>query len=207
MVIILDDTFNQRHIFNDVSYLYERKYRNICKVYDYPTLSEFKSISQNLKDVELICNHRSLRLFNEDKDVIDANEAIQNLFNLALSKSIPRLEFGRDMHLNFEVKTLDKDLFYDNLKLFLDNYLSSQKIELKTLYYGRNHTEIEKLSIIKSFLSKINIVDFENFKKEETIIEGILLIFPNEKPLDIINEWEKEKLSKRQIKDLINKKI
>ena len=61
MIIVLDDTFEQRLNYNDVSYLSDEKFKDICKVYDYPTMPAFKNIIKDLDNIQLICNHRSYR--------------------------------------------------------------------------------------------------------------------------------------------------
>lgn len=207
MIIILDDTFDQRQKYHDVSYFSEEKYKDICTVHEYPTLLVFKNVIQELDNIQLICNHRSLRLFNREKNVIDGKEAIKNLFNQIDTKSILRLEFGRDMHSNFDAKTLDKDLFYTNLKPFLDNYLATKEIELKILFYGINYKELERMTQIDLFLNKINLVEIKDFKNNKVILNGVKLVFPNEDPNYIINNWIDRNLSKKQIRDLINTQI
>lgn len=207
MIIVLDDTFEQRLNYNDVSYLSDEKYKDICTVYDYPTMPAFKNIIQDLDNIQLICNHRSLRLFNRDKNVIDGKEAIKNIFNKTDSKNIIRLEFGRDMHSNFDAKTLDKDLFYTNLKSFLDNYLATKEIELKILYYGINYKELERITHINLVLNKINFVEIDDFKKDKAILDGVKLVFPEEDPIIVIDKWKEQGLNKKQIKYLINNQI
>lgn len=207
MIIILDDTFDQRQKYHDVSYFSEEKYKDICTVHEYPTLLVFKNVIQELDNIQLICNHRSLRLFNREKNVIDGKEAIKNLFNQIDTKSILRLEFGRDMHSNFDAKTLDKDLFYTNLKPFLDNYLATKEIELKILFYGINYKELERMTQIDLFLNKINLVEIKDFKNNKAILDGVKLVFPNENPHNIIDNWIDRNLSKKQIRDLINTQI
>lgn len=207
MIIILDDTFDQRQKYHDVSYLSEERYKDICTVYEYPTMLAFKNIIQELDNIQLVCNHRSLRLFNREKNVIEGNEAIKNLFNQIDSKSILRLEFGRDMHSNFDAKTLDKDLFYINLKSFLDNYIATKEIELKILFYGINYQELERMTQIDLFLNKMNLVEIKDFRNNKAILDGVKLVFTNEEPNDIIANWINQGLSKKQIRDIINTQI
>lgn len=207
MIILLDDTFDQRIKYNDVSYLSGEGYKDICTVYDYPTIPDFKSIVQDLDNVKLICNHRSLRLFNKDMNVIDGKEAIKNVFNQTDSKNITRLQFGRDMHTNFDAKTIDKDLFYTNLKPFLDNYLATKEIELKILFYGVNYKELERMTLINLLLNKINLAEIKDFKNDKAIVDGIELLFPNEDPTHMIDKWKEQGLNKKQIRDLINNQI
>jgi hypothetical protein len=177
MIVILDDTFKVRHKYSDVSFLEDEKYRNICIIFDRPTKKNFRNIVVDFKNIHLLCNHRSLKLFNENEDVIDGKEAIQNLLLQAQSEDVPRLEFGRDMHSNYKAKTLDKDVFYSNLKSFLDNYMDTEQIVLKILFYGVNYAELEYLSAIDRMMDEINFSSSINFKNNELILEGIRLVF------------------------------
>lgn len=207
MIIILDDTFNVRHKYSDISYLKDVKYKNICIIIEKPTMKDFRNIVGDFKNIDLLCNHRSLKLFNDKQDVIDGSQAIQNLFIQAQSEYVSRLEFGRDMHPNIKAKTLDKDVFYSNLKPFLDNYIETKKIELKILFYGESYAELEYLSAIDKMMDEINFTDSSDFKNNESILNGIRLVFLDKEPLDIIDEWMKKELSKKEIFTIINNQI
>jgi hypothetical protein len=207
MIVILDDTFNARHKYSDVSFLEDEKYRNVCIVIDSPTKKDFRNIVGEFKNIHLLCNHRSLKLFNDDQDIIDGKQAIQNLFIQAQSENVLRLEFGRDMHSNFKAKTLDKDVFYTNLKSFLDNYMDTKQIELKILFYGKNYEELEYLSAIDKMMDEINFSNSINFKNNELILKGIRLVFPDREPLDIVSEWMNKGLIKKEIITIINNQI
>lgn len=207
MIIILDDTFNVRHKYSDITYLKDEKYKKICKIIEKPTLKDFRSIVSDFKNIDLLCNHRSLKLFNEKQDVINGSQAIQNLFIQAQSENVLRLEFGRDMHPNIKAKTLDKDVFYSNLKPFLDNYIETKHIELKILFYGESYAELEYLSVIDKMMDEINFSNSNDFKNNESILNGIRLVFIDKDPLEVIDEWMKKELSKKEIFTIINNQI
>lgn len=207
MIVILDDTFTTRHKYSDISFLEDDKYKNLCIIFDRPTKKTFRSILVDFKKIHLLCNHRSLKLFNDDQDIIDGKEAIQNLFIQAHSENVPRLEFGRDMHSNFKAKTLDKDVFYSNLKSFLDYFMNTKTMELKILFYGENYVELEYLSAIDRMIDEINFSNSIDFQNNELILTGIRLVFPNREPLDIVEDWMKKGLSKKEIIAIINNKI
>jgi hypothetical protein len=207
MVVILDDTFDARYKYSDVSFLEDEKYRNVCLILERPTKKDFRNIVSDFKNVNLLCNHRSLRLFNDDHDVIDGKEAIQNLFLQTQSENVSRLEFGRDMHSNFKAKTLDKDVFYTNLQPFLNNFIATNQIELKILFYGKNYGEIEYLSAIDKMMDEINFTEIDCFKNNTLILEGIRLMFPNKEPSDIVDEWKNKGLSKKEIITQINNQL
>lgn len=207
MIIILDDTFNARHKFSDVSFLEDKKYKDICEIYEKPTKKDFRNIVGSFEDIQLLCNHRSLKLFNDDLEAIDGKETIQNFFVQVQSKNVRRIEFGRDMHSNFKAKTLDKDIFYSNLNPFLDDYIATKQIELKILFYGENYAELEYLSAIDRMMDEVNFTAIETFKGNSLIMEGVKLVFSDRKPEDIVDEWINKKLSKKEIITLINNQL
>lgn len=207
MILILDDTFSSRHKYNDVSYLNDEKYKRVCNIIETPTKKDFRNIINGIENIQLLCNHRSLKLFNDVKEVIDGKEAIQNLFTQVQSQHITRLEFGRDMHPNFKAKTLNKDIFYQNLKPFLDHYINKEQIELKILFYGRNYAEQEYLETIDKMIDEINFTEIEEFQNNKLIIEGVRLVFPTEISEETIHEWVKKGLRKTEIIALINNKL
>lgn len=207
MIVILDDTFTSRYKYSDVSYLKEKRYQKVCKIIEWPTKKDFRNIIGELNNINLLCNHRSLKLFNDQKDIIDGKEAIQNFLLLVQSENIPRIEFGGDMISNFKAKTLSKDSFYSNLKHFLDNYILTKQVELKILFYGENYANLEYLSAVDKMMDEINFSDSIDFKNNELIIEGMKLVFSDRTPLDVADEWIKKGLSKKEIISIINNQL
>lgn len=207
MIVILDDTFGARHKFSDVRYLKDEKYSSKVKILENPTKKDFREFMAENHKMQLLCNHRSLRLFNDKLEVIDGKEAILNFFNYLQAENIQRIEFGRDMHSNLKAKTLDKDIFYNNLKAFLDNLIANGQVEIKILFYGPNYKELEFLSAINHMMDEINITDINEIQNNPFIIHGLELLFTEKLPLQIIHEWKEKTLNKKEILSIINNKI
>lgn len=207
MIIILDNTFDERYKFNDVTYLQKKRYQDVCKVYSKPTMKNFREILGILDKCEVFCNHRSMRLYNHEGKLIDGTKAVKNFYIKVDNREIPRVEFGRDMHNNFSLLKLDKNLFYSNLKVFLNHYISSQKTELKILFFGENYLEIERLTFFNKVMDEINVTNIKDFKSNKLIIEGIQQLYPNRNPNEMVDEWVKKNLNKKEIRLLINEKL
>jgi hypothetical protein len=210
MIIIVDDTFNERHKYNDVSYLCFDNYKQVCKVYEKPFNTELRTIVEELSNCNLFCNHRTLKIINIQGIELKSDEITEikrNLFHKISSLNIPRIEFSRDLHTNIEAKTIDKNLFYTNLKSFLDFYIVNHIIELKILFYGENFTDIEKLTLVDKIIDEILKVDFSEFKSNQLIINGLNIIFPNKTAELIIDIWFKKEFSKKEIIQFINENI
>jgi len=207
MIVVLDDTFSARHKFSDVSYLKDEKYHLVVKILENPTKKDFRELVSEGHKVQLLCNHRSLRLFNDKLEVIDGKEAILNFFNYLQAEKMQRIEFGRDMHSNLKAKTLDKDVFYTNLKPFLDNFIDYGKIEIKILFFGSHYQELEFLSAINQMMDEINIMDIDEIQNNSLILHGLELLYTEKSPLQIINKWKEKGLNKKEILSIINNKI
>lgn len=207
MIVILDDTFGTRQKYNNINFLKDENYRDVCSIYEKPTVKDFRTILGNLDKVDLLCNHRSLLLFDKNGNAIDANKKIENLFSEVRLNGITRVEFGRDMHPNFSANTMDKSVFYSNLKSFLDGYISTQKLNLKLLFYGKNYKKMELMALYDNLINEINDTDFEKLEKNEIIKEGIRTLFRNQNPGQVINSWKQKQLTKKDIRLLINQKI
>ncbi len=207
MIVILDDTFVSRSKNSEVSFLKEDKYRSICQIIEIPTSKDFKRIVGDFKKIHLLCNHRSLKMFNDNMDVIDGKALIENLYLQAQEANVSRITFSRDMHSNIDAKTIDKDVFYANLKPFLDNYIFTKQIELKILFYGENYTEVEYLSAVDSMMDEISFSEILNFKKNPVVLKGISMVFRDKNPLEVIDDWINKGLMKKEIITLINKEL
>lgn len=157
-----------------------------------------------------MCHHRSLRIQKEEgNNSSDENisKMKENFIRIVDEKKIERIEFGRDMHTNFSAKTIDKNLFYANLKSFIDFYISNNKLELKILYYGENYQEIEKMTLIDKVIDEIRNVDIFDFKKNQLILDGLKYLFPSQNPIDIIENWNKKELCKKEIIHILNENL
>lgn len=207
MIIILDDTFNERHKYSDVTYLSELGYSKVCNIYRKPTYKILRAISNNIKKYELLCNHRSLRLSNKLGEPANNEEANDNFYKQFAANGIPRIEFGRAMHTNYDLLKLDKNIFYDNLKSFLDHYINNGSIEIKILYYGSNYKEIQKLTDLEKLIDEVINNDIANFKDNEIIKRGIEMFITNRSPNEVIDEWIENGLTKKDIRIYLNKLI
>jgi hypothetical protein len=207
MILIFDDTFEIRYKFNDVSYLQLDIYKEKCTIYEKPTIEDFRRISSTPSLFKLLFTHRSLRLFDKDGNIVNGAEVIENFKKTMQSNNITKIDFGRDTVTNYTAKTLEKNFFYTNLKPFLDNYIENSVIELKILFYGENYLEIEKLTFIDKVISRIDEIDIEMFYKDTIILEGIQLIFSESSVSEVINDWIKKGLNKKEIRQIINNKI
>jgi len=207
MILILDDTENLRKRFN-LEFLFEVKYKQLCQFIDKkPYSRDIMQLAQNLTIYKIVCHHRSLKILKEEGNNSrdeDISKMKENFIRIIDEKKIERVEFGRDMHTNFSAKTIDKNLFYANLKSFIDFYILKNTLELKILYYGKNYKEIEKMTLIDKVIDKIRITDISEFKNNQLIQNGLKCLFPTESPIDIIENWYKKELSKKDIIHFLN---
>lgn len=188
MIIIVDDTSNSKFDF-----LNENKYVQRCTLFKIVNLKE---LEEKINDCELFCIHRSI-----DNRV----EAI-NLFKVN-KKNIPIIVFTDGQDTNIETNTIRKNLFYSNLKNFLDYYLENQIVETKILYFGVNYKVRDKFTKIQNMFVEIRMNSEDSFINNSSIKEGLSLLYPGISTEEIIESWLKLQLSQSAIIKEINNQI
>lgn len=210
MILILDDTEKLRERF-EIEFLNEKEYKQACQLIDKkPYSRDIMQLAQNLTSFKVVCHHRSLRIQKEEGNNSsddDISKMKENFIRTVDERKIERIEFGRDMNTNISAKTIDKNLFYANLKYFIDFYILNNTLELKILYYGENYKEIETMTLIDKVIDKIRSLDISEFKNNKLIIDGLRSLFPDEKPIYIIENWQKKELSKKEIICILNENL
>lgn len=210
MVIIIDDTFIDRHKFHDIEYLKEEQYQAICKVFSIVKTTEISQILKLLPDCSVFCNHKTLQLYNNaglPLNIEDNTKYRESLLNNIKQSSIQRIEFSRGLETNYETKKIDKDLFYTNLKPFLDYQIEINILETKILFWGNNFQEKERLTIIQNLLIQIRMVSIHEFKNNSAIIKGLSVLYSQQDITKTIERWVNSQLSKNEIIQEINKNL
>jgi hypothetical protein len=210
MIIIVDDTFIDRHKYHDVSYLNETKYANICTVYTMVKTIDLLSLVKQLSGCQLFCNHKTLQLFNAEGKALnieDNSQKREELINKVTQLNIPRVEFSRGLETNYETKKIDKDLFYSHLKSLLDYFINNNSIEPKILFWGNSFKEKEKLAFIQKMMIEVRTTELENFKTNLVIKDGLAILYPKLTNEQVIDSWVTKQLNKNEIIQEINKQI
>jgi hypothetical protein len=210
MIIIVDDTFIDRHKYHDVSYLNETKYANICTVYTLVKTIDLASLVKQLSGCQLFCNHKTLQLFNAESKALNIEDNSKNreaLINKVIQLNLPRVEFSRGLETNYEAKKIDKDLFYSNLKSLLDYFIIYNTIEPKILFWGDSFKEKEKLLFIQRMMIEIRITSIENFKTNPVIKEVLNILYPQLTNEQVIDGWVTKQFNKNEIVREINNQI
>lgn len=210
MIIIVDDTFIDRHKYHDVNYLSETKYANICTVYTMVKTIDLLSLVKQLSGCQLFCNHKTLQLFNAEGKVLDIENNSKNreaLINKVTQLNIPRVEFSRGLETNYETKKIDKDLFYSHLKSLLDYFINNNSIEPKILFWGNSFKEKEKLAFIQKMMIEIRITELGNFKNNTVIKDGLDILYPELTNDQVIDIWVEKQLNKNEIVQKINNQM
>jgi hypothetical protein len=210
MVIIMDDTFVDRRKFHDIEYLNEKQYQKICKVFSIVKNTEISQILKLLPECSVFCNHKTLQLVNNaglPLNVEDNTKYRESLLNNIEQLSIQRIEFSRGLETNYETKKIDKDLFYTNLKPFLDYQMEKNILEPKILFWGNDFQEKERLTIIQNMLMQIRMVNIDEFQNSSAIKKGFSILYPEQDFKKTIERWIVSQLSKNEIIQEINKAI
>jgi hypothetical protein len=210
MIAIIDDTYNYRQKAGDVDYLADNYYSKVCKIYSRLRTSDIGQIINNIKDFNLFCYHKSLQLYNSEGFAINLEDNLkyrEALINKMIRENIPRIEFSGGLETDFDTKKINKDLFYSNLKSFLDFYIEEESIEFKILFWGLDFELREKWSVIQRMLLQIRILDASGFLKNNAISDGLRRIYPYQEPEAIIKLWIEKEYNKDEIIQDINNQI
>ena len=207
MIFIADDLFPN----DKLNYLIgDEKYFKYCRVYSIIKTIDIENLEKELSDCKLFCNHKSLQLYDTNSkpiNSIDNNNLLQKIINTVTQMNIQRVEFSGGLWDNFGARKIRRDTFYKNLKIFLDSYIKSNKIELKVLFDGPAYNNEIKFSVIENMISSIRFKSIVEYYLDIEISEGIKIIYPNKKAKDIIEIWEANKFTKDDIIKEINNQI
>ena len=210
MVIIVDDTFVDRYKSHDIDFLREEKYQKVCKIYSIVKTVEISQMIKNLTDCDIFCNHKTLQLFDNVGEPLNAEDNAKYREALLIKveqERIHRIEFSGGLETIFENNKIDKHLFYNNLKAFLDYYIRNNQIEHKILFWGTKFIEIERLTSIQKMFMQIRTTRIEDFLNNRIIQYGIQIIYPTYSPDKIIEGWINNNKTKNDIIKEINNQI
>ncbi len=205
MIYILDDTISQRK--GSILYLKEEPYLDICKIIEFPTNSDNRTILETFsKDGDhMLCIHRSLMYFNDSKETLSNSETIRRNFISQVTKmNINSVVFGRDMNNNRELLFIDKDRFYTNLKFFLDQWIDNNE-EIDILYEGAMYKIATRKKLLDRIITIINDggLQYNNTELKDCLKEYL----PEEDPESLISRWVNQNMTKKYIRMFINEKL
>ena len=205
MIYILDDTISQRK--ESVGFLQESPYSEICLVVEYPTLKQVREIFKvfSEKGNHLFCIHRSLMFYSDDAAKLGNSENIRNSIIIqANERKIDYIVFGRDINTNKNNKFVDKDLFYRNLELFLDNW-NEGNCDMDILYEGAMYKIASRKRMLDEIITIVNMD--ENPYENPRLLNALREYFPGVSPDDVVSTWKRKEMSKREIRQYINEKL
>jgi len=148
--LIDDDRFRQQKEYTG-GFLEKVPYSTIVRCI-YQLNIDDKIISIQKDDVVLL--HLSLPDFKNNLILEGSTTIYESLIDNAHAHNCPLVIFSNGFNqepefdtVKNEIKTINKREFYLRLKDFLDKYLSTEKIELRILAYGKNFIARELSSI------------------------------------------------------------
>lgn len=211
MIIIADDTFSERHKFNDVTFLQKEKYQKICQLETELKVQDVERLLSKAKEIELFCCHYTLQLFDNEGNALNSEENDRERSQLITKLNqagVAVLFFsGSLMVSSFESKRVDKNLFYANLNAFLDYYLHKRELETRIIFYGPSFQTIERNTAIQELFRAIRKNSLSQFKNNQNILKGLKYLFEVHEIDQKIEGWQTGQLTKKQIIQEINSKI
>ena len=164
------------YLFDDTSDQYIKKYIDFVAYegflvrYSRLSMEEFSSIRDGVCRADCICIHRSIKDSGNDNSTQVFDDIVRNISDNG--RTIPLVIFsgGDKPEPDFKratfLREINKDLFYGNLKVFLDNYRDNGVPNLMCLAHGRNVDANLAISEAQAILKKIR------FKSAEDVLAG-----------------------------------
>lgn len=203
MIYILDDSVTEQRK-KEIQYLQNTPYSEVCVFIEKPTKKINREILVTFSDNQnnLLCIHRSLKYFNDSGAELDESETIRNnLIEQIRQKNVACIVFGRDMSRNREKLFIDKDVFYRNLKLFLDTMIAGGDVELDILYDGAFYKIAERKRLLNEI---VDIINMEYPPYDNPLLSDLLFQYFGEDPKIVLELWANKGFSKKEIRQYIN---
>lgn len=175
------------YLFDDTSDLFINKfidfvvYEGVIVKYSRMTAEELSSIREQIATADCICIHRSYK----DADDEENNQVYEDIiYNVAeMGRRIPLVIFSGEDKTEPDFKTptfirkINKDLFYGNLKAFLDDYRASGTPDLMCLAYGRDVDANIAISEAQAVLKRIRFKDAGETLSSDVVSGANLMAF------------------------------
>lgn len=203
MIFILDDSLTEQRK-NEIQYLKSAPYSEVCTLIERPTKKINRDILATFSDNQngLFCIHRSLKYFNDfGAELVESEDIRNNMIKQVKQEGITCMVFGRDMSRNREKLFIDKDVFYRNLKRFLDTMIAGGDVELDILYDGAFYKIAERKRLLNEI---VDIVNMENPPYDNPLLSDLLFRYFGEDPKIVLELWTNKGFSKKEIRQYIN---
>ena len=203
MIYILDDSVTEQRK-KEIQYLQNTPYTEVCVHIEKPTKKINREILATFSDNQnsLLCIHRSLKYYNDLGAELAESETIRNnLIEQIRQKNVSCIVFGRDMSRNREKLFIDKDVFYMNLKLFLDTMIAGGDEKLDILYDGALYKIAERKRLLNEI---VDIVNMECPPYDNPLLSDLLFQYFGEDPNTVLELWANKGFSKKEIRQYIN---
>lgn len=202
MIHILDDSVTEQRK-SEIRYLQNAPYSEVCMLIERPTKKINREILASFSDNQnnILCIHRSLKYFNDSGAELEESDTIRNsLIEQIRQKGVTCIVFGRDMSRNREKLFIDKDVFYRNLKLFLDTMIEGN-VELDILYDGALYKIAERKRLLNEI---VDIINMECPPYDNPLLSDLLFQYFGEDPKTVLESWTNKGFSKKEIRQYIN---
>ncbi len=206
MIIILDDTFEDRYKYNDVEYLKEKQYQDICKVFVKVKSTDINEIIKLFNECILFCYHDSVQFLSTKGDslISKSNSTLkENLLNTLKKENIPVLKFSLRIDSDLNNNEINKKDFYNNLELFLDNYILSGEIETRLLFWRENYKKLQFNDVCNKIIETLRLHPLNELKYNSEFKNNLKILFKDE---DVLKIWIEKETPTKEIIKIINKR-
>jgi len=146
MIYLIDDNLSNQQEKYGCSFVKEGLYKNILEYYvGIKTHERSDFIEAKLKKAEAVFFHSTTKNLDADGNIVESTETIEKIRKFVIENEIPYVSFSWShtsclpIYQNNNIISMNKRIFYLNLKEFLDNYVKNNVIDLKILATGSNY--------------------------------------------------------------------
>lgn len=228
MIYLIDDNQNNQRLQLGITFVDDGTYDKYLISFDKIERRDSPvdiSHLEFLKNAECILMHSTTEDWDKEKGFI--KESNSNVVKIKeyisdFGDKIPLVMFTNNGIQYFDnhdltdinpslISSINKTIFYKNLKDFMDNYINTGMIELRILRWGKHFivNEVRELSLILLDIFKlrletdhVHITDLSDYK--QYFDRFIKLSYPNISPQIIYNDLEDNVMSIQLFRDKIN---
>ena len=177
MIYLFDDTSDQ-YIKKFIDFV---EYEGFLKRFSRLSMEEFAAIRDDVSKADCICIHRSIKDSGNDNSTQVFDEIVRSVSENG--RIIPLVIFsgGDKPEPDFKratfLREINKDRFYGNLRVFLDDYREKGIPNLMCLAHGRNVDANLAISEAQAILKKIRFKNTDDVLASEWVSGANLMAF------------------------------
>lgn len=192
MIYLIDDNqSNQQKARFNANYLFDNTFDSILEKIYAVRFNQTNELKEKLKNADAIFLHNTFEDQNDEGQYIKSSLRFRKMIedDIVNVYDIPFILFSNGMNdtvFDYEnnslrIDAINKDLFYENLYPFLEQYQKTKKLEFRIISSGLNYKAKIAVNLSDSFLNSsnktfsLNDLDLEKFEKYYSMTDSKMI--------------------------------